>query len=212
MTNPPAGIALAASRTAVPTPRGWNAIVDVSVTRTGSFTGAVALSIEGLPPGVTASFAAASLAALATNTRLNIEVDSGAAFGTYPLTIRGTGTGVNAASVAISLIVPRPEFQLQIAPTVAYRTVPFLGLTATISVAASRGLGFSFPVSLNVDVLPTGVTLGGSLTIGPEQNTTAVILLIGPTATAGSYPIVIRATAPEADPRSGSVSVVIPGP
>lgn len=210
LTNPTPAIALSASRSAITTPRGWNALVDVSIGRTGGFTAGVALSVEGLPPGVTASFTTAAIPALGTSSRLNIEVDSAAAFGSYPLTIRAAGQGVTAATTVVTLVVPQPSFLLDLAPTVAYSTSPSVGFLAVITATVARDNGFRGVVTLSASGLPAGATLGGNLVIGANANQGTVILLIGPTALPGSYPIVVRGTGVDVEPRTATINVVIP--
>ncbi len=117
-TEPPGkpdGIELTVSRAVVATPRTWNALVDVGVVRTGKFSGPIDLSIEGLPPGVSGSFTTRTLSPMAAGTRVDIEVDSTAAYGTYPLTVRASGAGVTTSTATISLVVPRPSFALSVA-------------------------------------------------------------------------------------------------
>jgi hypothetical protein len=202
-------ITLTPSRTAVSTPRGWNALVDIGVTRTGGFTDAVALSVEGVPPGVIATFSTPSVPALGTSGRLNIDVDNSAAIGTYPLTIRGLGKGVSPATTTVSLVVPQPTFLLELASPVLSSSGA-VGLTSRIDVTVARDNGFRGPVVVEAQGLPTGVTGPGALTIAENSNRTSVFLVIGASATVGSYPVTIRATSAETEPRTASVNIVIP--
>ena len=210
LSNPTPGFSLSPSKSAISTPRGWNALVDIAIARTGGFTAGVALSIEGVPPGVTANFTTPIVPALGINTRLDIDVDTAAAIGTYPLTIRATGTGVSAVSTVVTLVVPRPSFALDIHPTVDYRTSPSLGFIATINANVIRDNGFRGAVTLDASGMPAGVTVAGQLVISPNGNQGTVALLVGASTPAGSYPIVVRGTGADVEPRTATINVVIP--
>lgn len=149
--NPNAGIGLSVSRAEIATPRTWNAIIDIDVVRIGSFSGTVELSIEGLPRGVSGKFTTATLNPMAAGSRVQIEVDSTAPYGTYPLTIRASGAGVTSSTAAISLVVPRPSFVFFADPDIYYDSyVHFLTgdrmFYAQIAVVVERDSTFRGPV------------------------------------------------------------------
>jgi len=73
------------------------AVVTVSVS--GGFSSAVALSATGVPSGVTSSFTPASIAAPGSGTSdFNLSVAGNAPRGTYPITITATGGGVTQST------------------------------------------------------------------------------------------------------------------
>jgi hypothetical protein len=74
-----------------------------TVAGTSEFTDSVALSVSGLPTGVTASFSPASLVGSGSST-LNVVTSVTTAAGIYPLTITGT-TGAITRTATISLVV-----------------------------------------------------------------------------------------------------------
>lgn len=70
---------------------------------------AIRLSITGLPPGVTASFAPASLSAKLTGSVLGIKASLAAPVGSYNVTVLATGPDATAAAVTFPLyITPAP--------------------------------------------------------------------------------------------------------
>jgi len=75
----------------------------VTATPSGGFTGAVALTISGLPAGITANFSPASLTGSGTST-LNVTSTCSASAGTFTLTITGT-SGSLTHSVKVTLVV-----------------------------------------------------------------------------------------------------------
>jgi uncharacterized membrane protein len=75
----------------------------VTITRTGGFTGAVALSVTGQGAGVTATFNPASVTG--SSSTLTIDVANNASHDTRTLTITGSSPGVTSASTTVSLTI-----------------------------------------------------------------------------------------------------------
>lgn len=79
--------------------------VQVTIARSGGFTGAVDLSATGLPAGVTATFAPASISAGSTTSTLTLAAGGGAAAATSNVTVQGSATGVGQRNAVVSLQV-----------------------------------------------------------------------------------------------------------
>ncbi|HEU4951511.1 MAG TPA: hypothetical protein VFT46_06145 [Holophagaceae bacterium] len=77
--------------------------VQIGITRSGGYAGAVDLAAEGLPAGVLAAFAPASTEGISSTLTLN--VDPSTAPGTYALTISGKGVGTAEATTVLGLLV-----------------------------------------------------------------------------------------------------------
>jgi uncharacterized membrane protein len=85
------------SSTSVSMKQGGSMPIAVTTTAVNGFNSAVALSVSGLPKGVTASFARSSIPAPGnggTTLTLKVASGTGANVGTYSLTVTGTGGGV----------------------------------------------------------------------------------------------------------------------
>ena len=83
----------------------------VTVTRTGTFTGAVTVNATSLPTGVTT--ASQTVAAGATSATLTFTTNLGAAAATTPLSVTATGSGITIAPQPYALtITPGPIAQL----------------------------------------------------------------------------------------------------
>lgn len=80
----------------------------VFVSRSAGYAGVVELSIEGLPPGVTATFHPASLDASTTTSTVTFTATADAPPGSSYPTIRAKGVGVPDATVVFWLIVFPP--------------------------------------------------------------------------------------------------------
>jgi hypothetical protein len=76
----------------------------VDVARTGSFAGAVSISVEGAPTGVTVTPSTGTIASGSTSATLAIAVSLNVPAGTYPLTVRGQASGQTDKTAALSLV------------------------------------------------------------------------------------------------------------
>lgn len=115
----------------------------VTVTRSGGFDGAVTVTVEGLPTGVTATDL--TIAGTATTGTITVSASSAAAAGTTNLTVRGAAEGITAKTQSVSLVVSVP---------VVTETFDMSFVSATASLAQ----GATLDVTLNID--RTGGYLG----------------------------------------------------
>jgi hypothetical protein len=85
----------------------------VSVSRTGGFSGAVSLSVSGLPKSATASWSpSATIPAASSSATLQVQTAGDSKEGNYTLTITGTGTiGSSSASrsATVTLVVQKNQ-------------------------------------------------------------------------------------------------------
>ena len=207
-TAPPTQtISVATSTSTVSAARGASATVPITVTRGGGYTGTVALSATGLPSGVTASFSPASLAGSATTSTLTLNVDNTAAGGTSTITINASGTGVTSQTTSVTLTIPSPAITLA---TGSSTGTIVQGATTSIPVTITRTNGFTGPITLTVDSLPTGVT-AAPLTIAAGATTGTLVL----TATAGATPttaprsIIVRASGTGVTSQTATIGLTV---
>jgi hypothetical protein len=86
--------------------QGGNVAVQVMLTRNGGFTGAVALTLENAPAGVTGTFDPTP--APGASSTLTISVGDAATPGQYPLTVRGATPGLADRTATLTLTVIAP--------------------------------------------------------------------------------------------------------
>ncbi len=188
-TAPSADFSLSASPYTLT--QGGNGTSTITVTPHNGFTGSVALSVSGLPSGVTASsFNPAST----TNTSvLTLSATSTAGTGTFSLTITGT-SGSLAHTATLSLTVnpspTPPNFSLSASPS-SLTVIPGASGTSTITITPSGGFS-SGSVSLSVAGLPGGVT--GSYSPISTTGTSTLTLAAGSTATTGNSLVTVTGT------------------
>jgi len=168
--------------------------VSVLATAINSFSGTIAVSITGLPTGVTASPATLSLIP-GTAQNVTLTAASTAVAGSATVTLTGTsGTLTHSATVAltISATAPAPDFSLSVLPTSLTITAGVTG--AQVSVLATAINSFSGTVAVAITGLPTGVTASPAtltLTPGVAQSTT---LTAGSSAAASTSTVTFTGT------------------
>jgi minor extracellular protease Epr len=103
-TPPPPDFSLSASPNSLTIQQGLSSSSTVTVTSLNGFTGAVTLSLSGIPAGATASF---SPNPTSTTSTLTITVGSSTPTGSYPLTVTGV-SGSLTHTTTITLTVSAP--------------------------------------------------------------------------------------------------------
>ncbi|HEY4320755.1 MAG TPA: hypothetical protein VGM77_06185 [Gemmatimonadales bacterium] len=170
--------------------------VVIQVSRT-DYAGSVALSAEGLPAGVTASFAQPTTTG--TVDTLMLTASSTAAFGVTNVVVRGKGTGVSDAVAQLGLSIqsstPAPDFTISAVPTGI--TVALGGGAGSTTLMTSRIGGFGGVISYSFSGQPAGT----SLTFPPNPTDANVITIRTltngiPPAAAGSYTLIVSASSP----------------
>jgi hypothetical protein len=96
------GYSLSATPSSRSVVRGSRTSYTVTITRTGGFTGAVAMSVSGLPGGAAASFNPASTTG--TSSTMTVTTSRTTRTGTYTLTITGVN-GTVTRSITVSLVI-----------------------------------------------------------------------------------------------------------
>jgi cellulose 1,4-beta-cellobiosidase len=195
------------SATGASVEQGTTATSGVSVSAINGFDSAVALTVSGLPAGVTATFSPASVTGSAGST-LTFTASATAVPGTYPLTVTGT-SGSTTETAALSLtVVAAPNFTITASSTTVSLpvgtnptdtfTITFVGgLTGSVSVSAT-----GLPNGLQANFSPNSVNAPGGTIVAnfSAQSSTP----------AGSYPIQIVGTNGTIT-HSVTITITIPG-
>jgi alpha-tubulin suppressor-like RCC1 family protein len=103
--TPTSGFTIANSTSSPSVARGSSTTMTVTATRAGSFTGAIDLTVTGLPSGVTASFNPATLSSSQTSSTLTLTASAGATTGSSTITVRGNATGQTERTATATLTV-----------------------------------------------------------------------------------------------------------
>ncbi len=167
-------------------------------TTTSGISSAVALTVSGMPTGVTATFSPATIASPGSgSTTLNIAATSAATPGVYTLTVTGTA-GSQTAKSSFTLTLLAPSFGLAV-PTAALGMQNGQTITATVGITPQNG--FSGTVTLGTTGLPTGVTatFSPATLSGSKAGTSVMSIVAAKSAKGGFYNYNVTAT-------SGSIS------
>ena len=175
---------LSASPSILGVNQGGSGTSTITVTPQYGFTGAVNLSVSGLPSGVTASFSPALTTGTSTLTLTASSTTSG---GTSTLTITGT-SGILTQTSTLTLTIHGPSFLLSSAGTLNLGQ----GTSGTTVVDVFPEYGFSGNVNLAVSGLPNGVT--ASFSPNPATRTSTLTLTASSTASAGTSTLTITGT------------------
>jgi hypothetical protein len=101
--TPEPSYTLALTPTSAAVQQGASTAVQVSVTRSGGFSGSVTLSLESAPAGVTGTFSPNP--ATGNSSTLTIAVAAGTPLATHSLTVKGTAPGLTDRTATFSLQV-----------------------------------------------------------------------------------------------------------
>ncbi|HME09575.1 MAG TPA: invasin domain 3-containing protein [Bryobacteraceae bacterium] len=144
---------LSASPASVSTNVGNSVMSKITVSGINAFSGAVSFTASGMPAGVTAAFAPASVTGSGTTT-LTLTASASTAGGTYPITVQGASASL-LHSTTVTLTIATPDFTLSVSPPAVVVASGGGSATSTITVGALNG--FTGSVNLTSSGLPAGV-------------------------------------------------------
>ena len=201
-------IAVTMNPAAVGAAAGGSAQAIATVTRTGGFSGAVTVTVEGLPTGVTAAISNSQTTGDTTTAVITLTAAGTTAPGVTAVTVRAHGTGVADATTLLTLTLTAavPNFTLSTAPAVGLTIAQGFSAVATITV--TRTLGFSGSVSFTVTGAPTGLTLSPAPASTTGTSSSFGLAASG-TVTPGAYTLTIHGTATGLAEQTATLGVVI---
>ncbi len=184
---------------------GGTTTIGVAITRGGSFSGNVTLTVSGVPSGVTATFNAATLDPSTSSSTLTLTAGSTAVAGTSTLTISAAGSGVSTQSATVQLIITQPAIALGITPTSVSITA---GLTGQATISIGRSTGYTGAVTFTLDAPPAGIT--AAFNTSPTTANSAVLTLsVGASVPPGPYALTIKGTAPGAVDKTVTLGLTV---
>jgi hypothetical protein len=139
--------------------KGSNAQVNVQVPVTGGFSGAVSLSVSGLPAGLTASFGPASITAPGSST-LTLTAGSTVTAGTYNLTVSGVNSSTTRTG-SIAVTITQPANCTYTVSNNGFRSVSG-GYQSTFTVTAPAGCAWTSVTNTSWVTIQTGATGSGN--------------------------------------------------
>ena len=188
---PPPGLTLSTSGPAS-VAQGGTASVTVTTNGTNNFNAAVALSVTGLPGGMTASFSPSSLSAPGSGTAtLKLTAGLTVALGTRSITITAKGGNVTQTTTVQLTVTPLPAFVLAESATSASM---IQGASASVNLTLTYDPAFTATVALSATGMPSGVTAGFSpASLAPGTSASTLTLSATASAALGNRSITITA-------------------
>lgn len=166
---------------------GTSNYVYVSIQRQYGFSSNIAMSVSGLPSGVTASFSPNPVTGTFTSSSMMLQTSASAAPGQYTVTVTGV-SGSQTATTSLTLIIAAPTFSLYSNDLTVGQ-----GLSGGSYVYINQLNGFNSAVNLSVSGLPSGVT--ASFSTNPTTlYSNPVTFNVGSTVPVGQYPLTITGT------------------
>jgi hypothetical protein len=201
-------ITLVVNPTGATIPQGSVGPLGASVGRT-NFTGNVDITLAGFPAGVTSTVLSTQTTPGITIGLYQLNVAATTAVGSYPITVRASGSGVTAVTGTYTLVVSAApaagSYAISVAPA-AYTVIPGGSTGAVVSLARTN---FTGPVNLSLTGAPAGVTA----TFAP-QNTTAststMTLNVASTVAPGTYTFSVGGVAAGQPDRIALVTLTVP--
>jgi hypothetical protein len=169
--------------------------VSVAVTSLNAFSGNVAVSLVGLPPGVAASTGNSFSVAAGGSQSITFTAASSAAPGTVNVMLQATSGSLNHSAGATLQVQAAllPDFDLAVLPGLVAIT---RGQSShPVSIAVTPINGFTTDVAVAVSGLPAGVTASPSTLTVPAGSSAPVTFYVPASTPAGSATLTFTGTA-----------------
>lgn len=184
-------IALTVSGQALTLAQGSSGTLTASVART-SFDGAVNLTAEGAPAGMTVTFTPASLTGAVNASTITFAAGASTPSGTHTVTIRAAGSGVTAQTKTVAVTVNTSGgFSLSMAPSSVTMSQ---GGSAAATVNIARTGTFTDAVALTVSGAPAGMTVAVTPT-SVTGASAALAISAGGATPIGNHTLTVRGNA-----------------
>src|ERR1700674_1373711 len=203
---PTPDFSLAASPASQTVIKGNSTTYTVSISRTGGFTGTVALSSSGVPAGASATFNPSSTSG--STSTLTVTTSASTPSGTFVITITGTSGSLTRTTTATLVVQapPPPDYSLSASPSSQTVTQ---GLGAGYTVSITPIAGFTGMVTLSTAGLPGGA--GATFSPNPTRTSSSMSVTTSTTTPAGTYSLTITGVSGSLS-HSTSVTLVVQPP
>lgn len=171
------------SRTVAP---GASAAYTATVAGINQFTGSVAMTVDGLPAGASASFSPDTIVG-SGSTAVTVSTSSSTPAGTYQLTIRGT-SGPLVRTTTVTLVVSG-DFSLSVTPS--SRSIARAARTSYTVAAAP---GFSGTIALSISGLPKFANGSFSPSTISGSGTSSLSINTNKNVARGTYTLTVSGT------------------
>ena len=164
----------------------------ITTTISGGFNSSVNLSASGMPTGTTVTFNPPTIPPPGNgSSAMTVTVGSNTPPGTYPITVTGTGGGIQQ-NTTVSLTVTGGQANFAISASPSSLTVE-QGNQGTSTITTTISGGFNSSISLSASGTPSGttVTFNPPTIPAPGNGNSAMTITVGSSTTPGIYPITV---------------------
>ena len=200
-----ARLRVALQSSAVSVEQGREETVIVTVTRVGEYTGPVAISVEGVPFGVTAEVGAGSTTGAETTAPVTLRASAAAAPGSYTILVRSHADPIpvdGTAPLGLTVTQP-PAYALSLSLPVL--TIARGGI-APVTVQLAR-TNYDAPVTLSLTGTPG---ISASFGANPVSGSSApMTVLVAAGVAPGSYDMILRGAGAGLAERHTTFSVMV---
>ncbi len=183
--------AISASPASLSVQQGNQGNSTITTAISGGFNADIALSASGMPSGVTVSFNPQTIPAPgAGSSTMTITVASNAVPGTYPITVTGSGGGIQQNTTVTLTVTAAPSFTISASPASLSIQQGNQG-NSTITTTISGG--FNADIALSASGMPSGVTVSfNPQTIpAPGAGSSTMTITVASNTVPGTYPITV---------------------
>jgi len=188
----PPNFSITASPSSLTIQQGNQGTSTITTTISGGFNSAISLSASGMPSGVGVTFSPQTIPAPgAGNSTTTITVSSSAPVGTYPITVTGSGGGIQQnTTVTLTVTAQQANFSLSASPSSL--TIQ-QGNQGTSTITSTVSGGFNSAVSLSASGMPSGVGVSfNPQTIpAPGSGNSTMTITVSSSTPTGTYPITV---------------------
>ncbi len=163
----------------------------ISTTISGGFSSSISLSASGVPTGTTVGFNPPTIPAPGSGqSTMTVTVGANTPPGTYPITVKGTGGGIQQSTIVSLTVTAASTFTISASPSSLTVMHGNFG-TSTITTAISGG--FDSAISLSAAGMPAGTTVNfnPSTISAPGAGNSTMTITVGSSTPTGTYPITV---------------------
>ena len=174
--------------------QGQQGVSNIFVVLGSGFSGAVSLSASGMPTGTTVNFSPSTIPSPGDGiSAMTITVGGSTPTGTYPITVTGTGGGIQQNTTVTLIVAAGPSFALSASPSSL--TVQ-QGNQGTSTITATTSGGFNSSIALSYSGAPSGTTVSFNPNPipAPGSGNSTMTITVGSSTPTGTYPITVTGT------------------
>jgi hypothetical protein len=169
-----------------------NSTFSVSIAGQNGFADPVAITLSGLPGGVTTSPASPFSIPVGSSQKLLLSIPAAISAGSFTVTVSGTAAGFTHAGNLALTVHSMQDFGITLSPATITTNV---GSNSTFAVTTTSQNGFSDSITVTLSGLPTGATTSPaspfSVAVGATQT---VALSVPSTAPTGDFTLTATGT------------------